>query len=121
MNWCQEHWDDLKAMLKAKGLDELGAKSGQELFQNIKQEVETNDAIFDPLMGCWSRINAAMVQSPGLNGRILDCPLCILVTDGQPDLVNQWLNGCTDACRAYAIEEGILKPDKGALDALEGK
>lgn len=110
MNWCAEHWDMLKAKIDAKGLGGFVAKSGQELVQNIRQEMATDDSIFEPLMGCWSRINSVMLQSRGLNGRVLHCPLCTLVEDGQPHLVESWLEGATTEALNYAVEQKLMPP-----------
>lgn len=102
MNWCKEHWDYLKQVLEAKGLDRFigdGAKDGIAGLMGER---------FDPLMGSWDRITAYMLQSKGLNGRILMCPLCILVVDGQPELVKRWVDGCTNNALDYAVEQGLM-------------
>lgn len=106
MNWCQPHWDQLRQAIKVRGLDNFGAKNSEELKAQIEND---NEEKFDPLMGSWMRINQHMIESPGCRGRILECPMCILVTDGQPDLVAKWIDGCTDEALKYAIEKGYLK------------
>lgn len=96
-------------MLKDKGLDGFGAKTGQDAAKNLVADLNGEEAEFDPLMGSWARINLYMAESPGCNGRILECPLCILVADGQPELVHRWLDGCTGEALTYALEKGLIK------------
>lgn len=103
MNWCQPHWALLKSALDERGLTKFIGKTGKDAIEALT-DIDT----FDPLIECWSRINAQMLSSPALNGRILSCPLCILVEDGQPDMVNRWVNGCTNDALNYAIYKGFL-------------
>lgn len=102
MNWCKEHWDYLKQVLEVKGLYRFVGEGAEDGLKGL-----TGDR-FDPLMGSWARINANMLRSPGLHGRIMMCPLCILVADGQPHLAKSWVNGCTDDAIEYAIKEGLM-------------
>lgn len=109
MNWCKPHWDRLREIIKDKGLDKFGAQNAEEAHANMKSQIEGGEEPFDPLMGSWTRINCRMLESPGCNGRILECPLCILVVDGQPNLVEDWLQGVTDDALEYALEKGLVK------------
>lgn len=114
MNWCQPHWTLLRETIKEKGLDQFGAKDAEEALNEIASQLEGNEEKFDPLLGSWSRINAFMAESLTRQGRggellLLKCPLCILVEDGQPELVKQWVDGCTEDARKYAIQQGLLK------------
>ena len=95
MNWCPTHWGYLKEVLTAKGLDPFIGHGAKDAIDGLTGER------FDPLMWCWSRINAEMLKSPGLHGRVLECPLCILVNDGQPHLVESWVDKCTDEAVAH--------------------
>ena len=113
MNWCKPHWDQLREAIRTRGLDRFGAQTGQEAVAEMASQIEGNEESFDPLMGSWSRINARMAESLTNLGRgaeilQLKCPCCILVDDGQPELVAGWINGCTDMARAYAVEKGLL-------------
>jgi hypothetical protein len=116
MNWCKPHWNQLREAIRVRGLDAFGANNGNEAVTELASQIEGNEETFDPLLGSWSRINATMAQSLQRLGRgrelfMLKCPLCILVEDGQPQTVDNWINGCTDQCRLYAIEKGYMKVD----------
>lgn len=115
MNWCQAHWDQLRLAVKAKGLEQFGAQDAQEAAAQMLAEIEGEAETFDPLLGSYWRINNAMAESLQRLGRgnevlQLKCPLCILVDDGQPHLVENWIDGVTDSAKAYAIEQGLVKP-----------
>lgn len=114
MNWCKPHWQQLRQAIIDRGLDGFGAQDGAAAAAEIRSQLEGNDEKFDPLMGSWSRINSYMAESLSSQGRAgellaLRCPLCILVEDGQPELVAGWVNGVTDQAKHYAIEQGLLK------------
>lgn len=114
MNWCTPHWQQLRETIKTKRLDSFGAKTGEEAAAEIKSQLEGNDERFDPLLGSWARINAYMAESLTRQGRghellQLRCPLCILVEDGQPETVANWIDGVTDDAHRYAVEQGLIK------------
>jgi hypothetical protein len=116
MNWCQPHWTQLVQAVKDRGLDRFGAKTGAEVAAEMQSQVDGNEETFDPLLGSWARINSRMAESLSNMGRgaevlQLKCPCCILVEDGQPELVAGWINGVTDQAKHYAIEQGLLKAD----------
>lgn len=105
MNWCKLHWDMLRSKLDSKGLSKFVANSASEAEDKMCCD-QTSFEGFDPLLGSWMRINEQMVSSPSFNGRMMECPLCILVADGQPELVDNWLEGVTDEAMNYAIDMG---------------
>lgn len=107
MEWCQPHWDQLRDAVALRGLDKLGAQNAREAHANAVAELEGDTPVFDPLMGSFWRINSAMMKGVGLRlmGR---CPLCILIEDGQPELVANWIDGATDQALAYAREQGLV-------------
>jgi hypothetical protein len=107
MNWCQPHWDQLRAAIKERGLDGFGAQNGQQAIQDAAAQIEGKPTDFDPLMGCFWQINSQMLRDVGLRA-IERCPLCILVEDGQPHLVGNWLKGVTDSALEYALKEGLI-------------
>lgn len=114
MNWCQEHWDKLRQAVSLRGLDDFIAKDGETAAANIQHSVDGGDEVFDPLMGSYWRINNQMAESLKDQGRgelILSfpCPCCVLVQDGQPHLVDNWIDGCVDGAKLYAIEQGLIK------------
>ena len=115
MNWCKPHWDQLRQAILDRGLGGFGAQDSAAAAVEIASQLGGNDEKFDPLLGSWSRINMRMAESLtelGRGGEVLQlrCPLCILVEDGQPETVENWINGVTDQAKAYAIEQGLLKP-----------
>lgn len=114
MNWCQPHWDRLRQALKDKGLDAFGAQDGKQAAQQMVAEIEGREHAFDPLMGSWNHLNAAMAESLKKQGRAMEllqlrCPMCILVDDGQPELVENWIEGCTSEALKYALDNGLIK------------
>ena len=114
MNWCQPHWDLLRQAIIDRGLDGLGTQTGKEATEQMQAELDGDDETFDPLMGSYWRINTKMTESLVSLGRgqevlELKCPLCILVEDGQPETVKDWIDGVTDSAKIYAIEQGLVK------------
>lgn len=103
MNWCKPHWDYLREVIVAKGLDRFVGDGATDGIKGL-----TGDR-FDPLMGSWTRINTQMLRSPALNGRMFACPLCILVADGQPETVKNWVDGCTTEALEFAINDGLME------------
>lgn len=103
MNWCKIHWDRLREIIKEKGLERFCSATPEGAAESLMDTEK-----FDPLMGSWIRINSAMASSSNFNGRIGSCPLCILVDDGQPELVEDWLQGVTDNAFDYAVEQGLI-------------
>lgn len=108
MNWCQPHWDLLKQGIKDRGLWKF-VPEAKEAHENIVEVLEGGEEAFDPLMGAWARINMTMAESPALRGRIMQCPLCVLLEDGRPDLVRNWVDGCLDQAAMYAVEKGLVQ------------
>lgn len=116
MNWCQRHWDQLRQAIIDRGLDGFGAQNGEEAAKSMQSQLAGEEEAFDPLLGSWTRLNLAMAESLHGQGRHdeivkLRCPMCILIEDGQPELVENWINGVTDSAKAYAIEQGLIKAD----------
>lgn len=114
MNWCQSHWDQLRAAIKDRGLDKFGAQNAQQATKELADQIEGKETAFDPLMGSWLRLNETMLDSMKKQGtldfeRAMQCPMCILVEDGQPHLVENWINGVTDDALRYATTEGLIK------------
>lgn len=116
MNWCQPHWSALLKAVEVRGLSKFGARNGAEAAEELKSQIDGGDEAFDPLLGSWSRINNYMAESLTNLGRgheilQLKCPMCILVQDGQQELVQRWIDGCMDQAKQYAISEGLIKAD----------
>lgn len=107
MNWCKPHWNELRAAIEIRGLSKFGAQNSEQLFKDTTHQLEGKVTDFDPLMGSFWQINNQMLEDVGL--RLMnECPLCILVEDGQPHLVANWINGVTDSALEYALKEGLI-------------
>ena len=113
MNWCKPHWDRLREAIDIRGLSKFGAQSGEQAAKEIADELEGKEPAFDPLMGSWTRLNANMLSSLEKQGRasfelMMTCPMCILEFDGQPHLVDNWINGVIDDALRYAQEQRLI-------------
>jgi hypothetical protein len=106
MQFCKEHWDDLRAEIAKKGLDHLVAKSTEELNQRLLEE---GTAAADPLLMAHQMIILAVVEDAGPAVMETDsCPLCMVKQDAGQELVTDWLDGCTTAVYNVYKEEGKL-------------
>lgn len=113
MNWCKPHWDQLREAIDIRGLSGFGAQTGVDAAKEMASQIEGKPEAFDPLMGCWTRLNAKMLESLKTQGRcdftlMLTCPMCVLQMDGQPHLIDNWINGCVDCALQYAHEKGLI-------------
>lgn len=108
MKWCTEHWNALRAAIEVRGLSKFGAQNSEELHADIVGQLEGEQTQFDPLMGSFWRINNVMMENVGLR-MMGHCPLCILVEDGRPELVANWVDGVTNEALAYAHKAGLVK------------
>lgn len=107
MNWCKPHWHALRAAIEVRGLSKFGAQNAEELHKDLDDQLDSETTQFDPLMGSWLRINQQMLEDVGLRA-VEECPLCILITDGRPELVQNWIDGVTDDALTYAVKEGLV-------------
>ena len=95
MKFCQTHWNNLRQAIKARGLWDMVAGSGEEAVQQAKDQLggkEQTKENFDPLMAAhWTICNNAMdtLKRIGANPLALltqppedhpewECPLCYL-------------------------------------------
>lgn len=104
MNFCQEHWDMLRAAIDARGLSDLVAPDAETAVAQLKHQLVSNGATptnYDPLMSAMFAISGnaadlvsdaggnalyvmvrtaddeAPVKVPGYEGRTWPyCPLC---------------------------------------------
>lgn len=73
MNFCQEHWDMLRAAISERGLDHLVAPDGETVAMQVKAQAEEGEATptsFEPLMGAMFAISGNamdLVKSQGGN------------------------------------------------------
>lgn len=113
MKWCEKHWRALRAQVARKGLDGFvqqdskpAADAGKQ-FSGADEPGAEDEDYFDPLMGSYIRINRqAFSQFGGVVGLMGRCPLCILVEQRVPQLVDAWLDGATNQALAHARETG---------------
>ena len=107
MNICQSHWDKLKAALKDRGLENFGAKTGEDAIRVLVTEIEGRSAEndFNPLLACnnmiWSK-GLELMGFAAMNG----CPICESVKAHE----EWWISGPADAMLQEAIDLGLVKP-----------
>lgn len=60
VRFCTDHWAQLHAAIKERGLDSLVAESGEQAVRNLRSEATKGPTIdnFDPLMGAHNAIVA---------------------------------------------------------------
>lgn len=112
MQFCKEHWAQLRAAIEVRGLSHLIAKSGEQAFANIKAELEGEASPYDPLMDCnWMIINRALAYG-GLylmgtkeNGEQY-CPVCEAVANGAEEKF--WIDGPADAVLEHCRGKGLV-------------
>lgn len=105
MKFCQDHWNNLREAISARGLDHLVARSGEEAIQRAEQEINNTatDANYDPLMSAHWMIMGNALQGSGLYLMTGDyCPLCEVNKYGGSD--QEWIDGATDAVLEYCKE-----------------
>ena len=116
MRICQTHWDKLRAALKERGLDHLGAKSGKEAVDDAVTQLSGGDTDYDPTMACFYMISSKGLEIGGLYMMGTDeqgnerCPICECVAHGAGD-ENFWINGPADAALAEARSRKLV-PEK---------
>lgn len=83
MQWCQKHWDALRAEVKLQGLESLVPDSGEKAAAIMTRQLEGEESLdaFDPLMGAMWAVNAFIGEAMGPGGMLavftLDgCPVC---------------------------------------------
>lgn len=94
MKFCADHWSQLQAAIKSRGLDALVAESGEQAARNLQSEAAEGTTIdnFDPLMGAHNAIvtramneigkkytqNPMMVFADEAEHPEWACPICAL-------------------------------------------
>jgi hypothetical protein len=112
MKFCQPHWDKLRAALKERGVDHLGAKTGEQAIADMSADFDGREREYDPLMDCHWMITNRALESGGLYlmGAKEDgsqyCPVCEAEAHGVP--VDSWINGAADAGLAHCRELGLV-------------
>lgn len=81
MQWCQLHWDGLRAEVERQGASSLVPETGEEAMSAFVRQLEGEDSVdaFDPLMGAMWAINHYIGEALGPGGH-----LTVIVYDGCP-------------------------------------
>jgi hypothetical protein len=114
VKFCQPHWDMLRAAIKVRGIDHLGAKTGEAAIADIKAELEQTERDYDPLMDCHWMITSRAVKAGGLAVMCSKpdgsqyCPVCEAVAHGAPE--ESWINGPADAALEICRTKGLVPP-----------
>lgn len=126
MQFCQSHWNQLRAAIDSRGLSGLVAKNGQEMVQRMGSELAgtATDQTFDPLMAAhWWILGAALDATHGSLLFSDACPLCECEKN-VPGLAQAWIDQCCDGILAYCRQHGLVEwpggPPAGAI-SLEKK
>lgn len=122
MQWCQQHWDGLRAEIERQGLTGFVASSGRVAAEQFSRAVSGEESLdtFDPLMGAHWAINAFIAEQMGPGGFLTlmayeGCPIC------KADEVHQAhcdVNGpgCTDSYARYF--PNAVEDQRKRLDSL---
>ena len=118
MRICQEHWGKLRAALKERGIDHLGARDGQQLMENVRTELSGGKPDYDPLIDCNNMIFGRGMEMGGLYllARKDDgthyCPICEAIVHQTGISVGQheryWIEGPADAVLAHCRSLGLV-------------
>jgi len=118
MKMCMDHWDELRAAIKERGLDHFVSGSGKELAERTVGALGGDDSVdvFDPLMSANIMIvgNAMNAAGFGILGNDKSgneiCPICY-GEKHDPD-VGKWISYAADGCLEYAQEMGFVPSGK---------
>jgi hypothetical protein len=106
MQFCQKHWDALRAEIDKKGLGHLVSKDAEDLHRKL---LEGGDASVDPMLMANNMIMMAFMEAVGPTALFTDsCPLCVVGESAGEELVTDWLDGCTTAIYNSYKEDGKL-------------
>ena len=123
MKFCSTHWEDLRAAIAARGLDQFVAADGKEAVDAMVRQLEgtTEREDFDPLMNAHWAIFSKGLEAGGLYlmGQPQDgsndghyCPLCELdkqTGPGGPSSVD-WITFATNEQFERAKSLGLINP-----------
>lgn len=108
MKICQNHWDQLRQSIKAKGLFDLVAASGAEAVKQAVGELQGEQkhlGNFDPLMAANWMLMGNALQMGGLylmgqdkNGQEY-CPVCEAETHGHTGWIDLAVEGVAEAVK----------------------
>ena len=115
--WCQPHWDELRAAIDRCELGHLVSQGGAAAAAHMADDLRTGTARdvegFDPLLRAWSMISGRALEC---GSGVIDCPLCFVQRHAEAcsDLACQatpanWIAGCTESVREYVQGLGLLR------------
>ena len=113
MQICKDHWTKIRNAISERGLEHLGAKSGEEACADAVAQLQGEETPFDPLAACnWMIMNRGL-EIGGLYLMTGDyCPVCEAIkhTDhmSPEELELYWINGPADAVLETAREMGLV-------------
>lgn len=113
MNFCQAHWDGLKAEVIAQGLGDFIKSSGEELMrETVMPDLEgkkPNLKSEDPLLACSLMIFGRVMENVGIGMMAHDpetgrpyCPCCVAEKEGVN--IETWFKGCVEAEKKFLSE-----------------
>lgn len=101
MQFCQKHWDELRAAIDGRGLAKFVSEGGEEVARRMSDPKHERD--FDPLMDAHMAIVQNLAATFGVGVLMIDgCPLCGAI-DNCP---------CADEVCAYATWIGRAADDQ---------
>lgn len=126
MQFCQKHWDMLRAAINDRGLSHLVAKSSEEAMESIVAQLQGGEGDYDPLMDCYWMITNRALEVGGLyllSGDL--CPVCEAMkhtahipalgsTTNEPAgaewVEKHWIDGPADAVLKHCQQQGLTTP-----------
>ena len=119
MKICQKHWDALRKAIDEAGMGHLVTKSGEQLADKIKKELNDELVVHDPLFSASMKINEAALQTGGLYLMMPDengdpyCPLCEALKHTPeglyPEPVDEnWIKGAVGGQLQYCRQIGLM-------------
>jgi hypothetical protein len=109
MKMCQDHWDKLRKAIADRGLDHLGAKTGEQASADAVAQIEGRETEYDPLMSCHWMIATESLKMGGVYMMFQKedgteyCPICEALSHNCGTEKN-WIDGPADAVLAHCRE-----------------
>ena len=116
MKMCKAHWDELREAIRARGIYDMVAPTGEEAARRIAAAANgtATEKTFDPLMyammaimGQGMRVAGIDIMMPKVDGGD-HCPLCYLVENckcGKPECdFRTWIEKAADESLEAARE-----------------
>jgi hypothetical protein len=103
MQFCDKHWQNLRASVSKYGLDHLIAPDGKAAAEMMARQLEGTDTPidFDPLMAAHNQLLDVAVNFVGLKVMGDTCPVCELER-------YEWTDGAAYQSMLYAQKNGLM-------------